>query len=431
MRTPPLILLLAASLPALAQEEGADPFDAFDEAFSDFDEGFEEDGGLPWSGFVEIAAGRRLDGDPNFESRQTLGDLRARLETEWHNDALSVTFRGEALRDDYESDTKVELRDFSVQLSPGDDVDLKIGRQILTWGTGDLLFLNDLFPKSWVSFFSGRDDDYLKAPSDAVRLTWYTDAVNVDVAWSPSFEPDDYLTGERFSFFSPLAGTIVAPRPPLAGIEPDNGEIAMRLYETVGSTEYAAYLYRGFFKRPLGSNASFEPIFPALSVYGASLRRPLADGVFNAEIAWHESRDDPGGTNPLIPNDQFRVLIGYEFEAAPRFNVGLQYYLESTQDYGHLIAATPAPQFEPDRNRHVLTNRLTWRDSRDKLTLSLFTFFSPSDDDRYLRPSVAYRYSDRWTFTGGANLFDGDRTSTFFGQLEDNSNAWLRARYSF
>jgi hypothetical protein len=434
MRVIPILLLLPA-LSVSAQEED-DPFADFDDAFADFDEGFEaEASGLPWSGFVEAAYGRRLAADPNFGTRQTLGDVRARIETQWSNDALRLTVKGDALYDDYESEFDTQLRDLNVQFSPGSQVDLKIGRQVLTWGTGDLLFLNDLFPKSWVSFFSGREDEYLKAPSDAVRLTWYTDAINVDVAWSPEYEPDEYLTGARFSFFSPLAGRIVAPSPPLAGIEPDddveNGELAMRLFRTVGATEYAAYVYRGFFKQPLGLSDSFRPVFPALSVYGGSIRRPLATGVFNAEFAYQDSREDSGGANALVPNDQFRLLVGYEFEAAARFTVGLQYYLESTLDYGRLIENSALPQFEPDRNRHVLTNRLTYRTARDELTFSLFTFYSPGDKDYHLRPSVGFRQSDQWTFTGGANLFGGQRDHTFFGQLEDNGNVWFRARYNF
>ncbi len=361
--------------------------------------------------------------------------MRARLETEWANDVVRLTFRADALYDDYTSSREIELRDLNVQFSPTGKVDVKAGRQILTWGTGDLLFLNDLFPKSWVSFFSGRDDDYLKAPSDAVRMTWYPGPVNIDIAWSPSFDPDEYLSGERFSFFLPQAGVVVAPRPPLSAREPnnrfENGELAMRFFRTVGSTEYAAYLYRGFFKRPLGADQIFEPIFPALSVYGASLRRPLGDGLFNAEFAWHDSRDDPAGDDPLIPNSQFRLLVGYEFEVAPRFNVAFQYYLESMQHYSNLIGNSPIPAFEPEHRRHLLTNRLTYRDSRDRLTLSLFTFYSPTDDDFYLRPGVSYRMSDEWTFSGGANLFGGQEAHTFFGQLEDNSNAWVRVRFSF
>ena len=430
------LALLLGVTPAYAQAQSEtvaddDPFAAFD----DFDDEWEDEGGLSWTGFVESASGRRLDVDPNGLARQTLGDLRARIETEWSGEALRLTFKGDLLYDDYESESTAELRELAIQASPRSSIDLKVGRQVLTWGTGDLIFLNDLFPKNWVSFFFGREDDYLKDPSDAVRLTWYTDAVNVDVVWSPELDPDNYLTGARASFFWPLADDIVVPRPPLDAPFPDNdldnGELALRLFKTVGSTEYAAYFYRGFFKRPLGLSPSLEPIFPELSVIGASLRRPLGRGLFNAELAYHDSRQDGSGTDPLIPNDQLRVLAGYEFEARPRLTVGLQWYLEWTRDHDTLIANSPTPLFEPEERRHVLTTRLTYRTTQDRLTYSLFAFYSPTDDDHYLRPSVSYRHSDRWTFTAGVSLFSGKRDHTFFGQLEDNSNVYVRARYNF
>jgi hypothetical protein len=438
MRLSLLSSLLAIWQVPLAQDQ-ADDTDAFDDAFADFDDfddSFDDRAGGPgFTGFVEAGYGRRLDHDPNFATRQSLGDLRARIETEWSNENLRFVLKGDALYDDYLSDFDADARELSLQFSPAESLDLKIGRQVLTWGTGDLLFLNDLFPKSWISFFSGRDDEYLKAASDAVRATWYADRINLDVVWSPRFEPDQYLTGERFSFFSPLAGSVIAPRPPLAGIEPEgsssNGELALRLFRTVGSAEFALYAYRGFFKRPLGSTPLFQPTFPRLNVYGGSLRRPLGQGLINAEFAYHESRDDADGTNPLIPNDQLRILLGYEFEARPRFNVAFQYYLERTLDHSRLMANSTTPSFEPDASRHLLTNRLTWRDARDKLTLSLFTFFSPSDSDHYLRPMFAWRHSDQWSFSVGANLFGGDHQYTFFGQLEDNSNAWFRVRFTY
>jgi hypothetical protein len=422
-------LLLLTFIIAVAPVSAQDDFDAFDDDWE------EQNEGLPINGFIETAYGRKLHNDPNFSSRQSLGDIRAQLETQWSTDTLRINFKGEGLYDNYESEFDGLLRELNVQLSPADSIDLKVGRQVLTWGTGDLLFLNDLFPKSWVSFFSGRDDDYLKAPSDAVRMTWYTSSINIDAVWSPQFEPDDYLTGTRFSFFSPIAGSVVAPRPPLSASKPsgglNNGELAVRLFSTTGASEYAAYYYRGFFKRPLGLDAILVPNFPALSVYGASLRRPLASGLFNAEFAYHQSREDKQGSSPLVPNDQVRVLLGYEFEARPRFTVGVQYYLEWTQDYGALLSNSPAQAFEPDERRHLLTNRLTYRTNQDKLTLSLFTFFSPSDSDYYMRPSIVFRQNDNWSFSGGANLFGGQQQHTFFGQLEDNSNAYFRVRFNY
>lgn len=79
----------------------------------------------------------------------------------------------------------------------------------------------------------------------------------------------------------------------------------------------------------------------------------------------------------------------------------------------------------------VLTNRLTWRNVSDDLTLSLFSFYSPSDQDGYLRPSLHHRLDDNWSWAAGFNLFFAEKQHTFFGQFKDNNNAWLRARYSF
>jgi len=69
-----------------------------------------------------------------------------------------------------QGDGWLDLREASMSLRPTDDLDVRLGRQILTWGTGDLVFINDLFPKDWNAFILGRDEDYLKAPSDAFRL---------------------------------------------------------------------------------------------------------------------------------------------------------------------------------------------------------------------------------------------------------------------
>jgi hypothetical protein len=195
--------------------------------------------------------------------------------------------------------------------------------------------------------------------------------------------------------------------------------------------EYAAYAYRGFSKQPTAVTADGQPTFAPLTALGASLRRTVGVGLLNAEFAYYLSRDDRSGANPLLPNDQLRLLLGYEREAVTNLTVGFQWYLEWTQDYGALLANSPTPQFEPEEHRHVLTNRLSYRALRDKLTLSLFTFYSPSDRDYYLRPQVGYRYSDRWNLTAGGNVFGGRDIHTFFGQLENNSNLYVRIRFSY
>jgi hypothetical protein len=394
----PLLLLLPFA--ALAQ----------DDVWDDDDWG-DEDEGSAWSGFAEAGFGTRFDEDALIENRSTLEEVRGRIESEWQPNKAVFSLKADVAYDGVENGWDADFRDLTASFSLGDAIDVKIGRQVQTWGTGDLVFLNDLFPKDFVSFFAGRDDEYLKAPGNSIRLTRFADAINVDFVWTPIFEPDVYLTGERFSFYSPIAGENIAPSPPFYAEEPDesfsNGEFALRLYRTIESTEYAVYTYHGFFKQPL---------FAPMTSVGASIRRPMGPGLINLETSYYASRDDRDGDDPSIPNDQLRFLVGYEWEARQNLTVSLQYYLERT---------------ESANTRNLLTNRLTYRAGMDKYTWSLFTFFSPSDSDFYLRPQFTYRHSDEWSFTAGANLFGGSDAHTFFNQLQDASNAYVRLRYHY
>ena len=420
-------MLLSGLLPA-APAAGQD--DMWDDA------GWDETADtLPISGFVEAGLGTRIRSDSLLEQRNTLEEFRWRAERDWRPAGFDIALKADLGYDGIDNEWYANLRDLSVALAPGDSTDVRIGRQILTWGTGDLVFLNDLFPKDFVSFFAGRDDEYLKAPSNTVRVTRFSDRWNLDFAWTPSFAHDTYLDGDRFSFFSPLAAGNVAPSPALKAEEPkdsfENGEFAARLFRTVEGREYAFYAYHGFFKQPSALTPDLRATFAPLTSLGASLRQPLRGGIVNLEAAYYWSRDDSSGRDPLIPNDQLRVLAGYEWEPRANFTVGLQYYLEWTLDHKRLIDNSLAPDFEPDEWRHVLTTRFTYRAARDRHVLSLFAFASPSDRDLYLRPNYTYRHSDQWSWVFGGNLFAGDAEHTFFGQLEDASNLYLRIRYHY
>jgi hypothetical protein len=421
----PLLLLLPTAL--FAQD------DVFEDDWGD--DWDDEETRSVWSGFAEAGLGVRLGDDPVIDSTSTLEDLRLRVESEWQAQSVSIALKADLAYDGVENAATGDVRDLTAAFSIGKSTDFKIGRQVQTWGTGDLVFLNDLFPKDFVSFFAGRDDEYLKAPGNAIRVTRFSKTLNVDFAWTPVFTPDIYLTGERFSFFSPIAGGNVAPNPPLSAVKPSkslaNGEFALRLFRTVEGREFALYAYHGFFKQPTALTPSLQASFAPLTAIGGSVRRPFGPGLLNAEVSYYASRDDRSGTNPLLPNDQFRFLTGYEWEAKPRLTVGLQYYLEWTMNHDELIANSPFPEFEPSEFRHLLTNRLTYRTPRDRHSFSLFTFLSPSDRDVYLRPVYTYRHSDQWSISAGGNLFGGDEPQTFFNQLRDASNAYVRLRFSY
>jgi len=65
------------------------------------------------------------------------------------------------------------------------------------------------------------------------------------------------------------------------------------------------------------------------------------------------------------------------------------------------------------------------------LRCSLFTYYSHTDRDVYVRPNVNYKVSDNTAVELGGNLFFGDHPHTFFGQFRDNTNIYAGMRYSF
>jgi len=395
-------------------------------------------------GFFDSRAGARIL-DDNHEEELSLGESRLQLDLEKLGYSSTLKLRADLIYDkvtddrDLNLDTgygPVDLREANILLTPTYTMDLKLGRQILTWGTGDLLFINDMFPKDWQSFFTGRDEEYLKAPSDGVLISMFPQYATIDIAYTPKFDPDRFISGERISYWNPIMGSRAGENAVMEPDTPDewfnNDELAVRISKNISSYEIALYGYNGFWKSPAGmtgSGVTSTPIFPGLSVYGASIRGGLGKGLINAEAGYYSSQNDADGDNPLIPNDETRFLLGYEREIIRDLSGSVQYYVEYMQDYKKYkqgVSADPKV-----KARQVATLRITKQAMSQNLTLSFFGYYSPTDKDGYIRPAAKYKLTDEWLITAGLNIFDGEKKHTFFGQFKKNSNIYSGIRYSF
>ncbi|MHC4464653.1 MAG: hypothetical protein ACYS30_24970, partial [Planctomycetota bacterium] len=121
---------------------------------------------------------------------------------------------------------------------------------------------------------------------------------------------------------------------------------------------------------------------------------------------------------------------GYTQEVGKDFTAGLQYYIEHMTDYGEYLDNLPGGPAR-DRDRHLVAVRLTKLLMNQNLRCSIFTYYSPTDKDVYMRPNLNYKVSDDVALEVGANIFFGDFPNTFFGQFQNNSNIYAAVRYSF
>lgn len=394
------------------------------------------------SGFWDIRGGTRTQDDP-YEDQLSLGETRLQIALQKDLGPVSLNVVTDFIYDAQVNSHRInlakgkgwlDLREANIAFSPLSFMDVKIGRQILTWGTGDLIFINDLFPKDWQAFFIGRDLEYLKAPSDSLKSSFFSDYVNLDFIYTPWFDADRGITGKKLSYYNPMLGSLAGQNAIIDPKRPYTDEFALRLYKNIGANELALYGYHGFWKSPQGFNpVTGRARYPKMRSLGASIRRPVWKGIANIEVGYYDSYEKGTHLNPFTPNSEARFLVGYEQEIVKNFSIGVQYYVEWMQDYKGYVSSqekmgAPATR---DEVRHLLTNRLTLMTHQQNITWSLFTYFSPSDVDAHFRPNIAYKVTDAWQVEVGGNFFVGKDQYSFFSQFQKNNNVYGSIRYSF
>ena len=310
---------------------------------------------------------------------------------------------------------------------------MRIGRQVITWGVGDLLFINDVFPKNYAAFYSGRPLEYLKDGVDGAKIGFYPGFASFDLVVVPFFTPDTLPSPNRFwQFIPPIPPSSITNGNGEPSTNFNNSQVALRAYREIAGLDVSAYYYRGFFSQPseIPENPSVPTrlirLYPQLSDYGASAQGNVWGGVLSLEIGYYDSMQS--GINPAVTPSQIRSLIGYQKELWKDFTVGVQYYREDMQDRSEYVEALP-PGYPVD-DRELTTIRLTQFLRHQTLRLSFFAFYSPSSGDYMLNPEIKYAFSDHVWAALGENTFGGAK-NTQFGQFARDDNTYVQVEYTF
>lgn len=364
-----------------------------------------------------------------------LAEERAQLKLTADQGPLRLFVKTDLAWDHLDDEEDLELREGTVDYTAS-SWEVKLGRQVVTWGLGDLVFINDVFPKDYEAFFAGQPLEYLKKGVDGVKVGLYPSLASFEVIAIPLFTANHFPEAKRFWLYDPLPGVTnrqtVEPNSSL-----DHTEVAVRAYRTIASFDVSLYGYRGFSRQPaILTDSPFAPTrqtlwYPELAVYGASLQGSALAGVVSLEAGYYDARDDRDGGNPLIPNSQARFLVGYQRQFWEDFTVGLQYYGERMLNYGAYAVSLPPAMPAEERLHDLVSIRLTQLLRHQTVKLSLFVFRGLASADYLVNPEVKYNVTDQVWAALGANLFGGGEPWSQFGQLDRNDSVYLQTRYEF
>lgn len=388
---------------------------------------------LSWHGFVQsnyaLRTNRQSPGGSDFQ----WADNRLQLKLSVAEGGARAFAKFDFFQNDLAGSGGQDIREAFVDYSIG-RFDFRLGKQIITWGLGDLLFVNDVFPKDWQALLSGRPVEYLKVGAGAIKTTFTTAVFSTDLVILPVFEPDNLPRSRDFFLYDPFS-SVTAKTENRPDSKVENVEIATRVYLNSSGYEVALYGYRGFSRMPaafpdsLLTNVTY--FYPKLSVYGTSLQKSVGGGILSLEYGYADSRQDRCGTNPMIPNSFHKFLLGVQRQGWSDFSYSFQFYGEYMSRFDRYESNVPKGFPKQNRFRKLLTSRFTQLLKYQTWKLSLFAFCSPSDRDYYFIPEAQYKFSDKLWLSLGGNIFGGENETTFFGQFDKNDNVYTILRYSF
>ena len=382
------------------------------------------------SGFVQQnTAFNTVAANPDGRRYKWLEE-RAQLKLDATGGAWRLLAKGDLAYDHLGRKDESELREGYLDYAAG-NWDLRLGRQVITWGLGDLVFVNDVFPKDHEALFAGRPLEYLKRGTDAVRLGAYPDFASFELVVAPDFRESRTPDPRRFGLYDPMPAVTSRET-----VKPGQGDVGLRIYRDVAGWDAALYLYSGFQRTPsmrpdsMTAPTKITYFYPKLSVYGASASGRVGEGVLSLEAAYYDSRQDRPGNDFAVPNSQTRLLAGYQIQPVEDLSLGLQYYAEHMHDYAAYSAALPAGFPVEKQTNHTVTLRVTQLLKHQTLRLSVYAAYNASNGDHFINPEVRYSFTDQIWGAVGANLFGGKPWGQF-GQLSRDDNVYLQMRYEF
>jgi len=337
-----------------------------------------------------------------------------------------------------------------------DNLDLRIGRQRIAWGTADKLNPTDnLNPDDLEDIW-----DYGRhLGSNAIKLSYYLGSFTFTGVFIPEFVPAVLPRGDLMllfadDFYSNFSGEIdfgsigdrVIVKKPDATLK-DGSKFGFKIAkrDLFGFDVSLSYVY-GRDDIPIVKKIYFQSYstpdsvileFPRMKVLGFDLTGEVAGvGVWaEAGIFYPEKVDMEVFEYGYMQPGVFGRINVLDKKSYTRFVLGLDY----TTSYGLYLNLQYLHGFLHERGRENLKNYFTFnfekRYMNDKVK---FNFLSGGVEFKKLKGDYAIIYNPQLSFTPVDNFefsvggrFIESRGKTTFGKLKDRDEVYVKVKYSF
>jgi hypothetical protein len=382
--------------------------------------------------FDYYSASKRLDNNHSLPGLTFQPKLQPKFGT-WGDAKIEARFTDQDLGDHREP-KQGRLLEAYTNLYLG-SVDVRVGKQNIPWGRADALNPTDnLTPKDF-TLLSARDEEERRIGTVGVRTNYYRGDYTWSLIWLPIFNPSTIP-------LTPAPGFQITEDKRSQGKWSDQA-FAAKLDHTGGALDWSVSYYYGLDTLPIGrplSPIQAQLVHNRIHVVGADFAKNLGRYGVRGEMAYTQTQN-PNGTDPFIKNPFFMAVLGIDRDITEDVNINVQGYQRVIVNFNDPFAiqdpiqrnvAVLSDTFNQqlDRNQGGFTTRIkaTWLNKT--LEGEILGMLNLPRRDFFVRPSLAYAFTDVWKGYVGWDIFNGQRDS-FFGRLQPNTAFFLEVRATF
>lgn len=379
---------------------------------------------------------------PDKIKRKDLGELKLEVKlnfeivlSEWHFNANMAGYHDFACqingREDYDdayledSEMEFELGEIYIEKNVTPFLDIKIGRQIISWGTSESFRVVDVINPIDQRTLGRTDLKDLRLPTTMTRIDLYSSVWNLTglaiheirhnktpVAGSPYYPSDSYL-------------------PPTEQIDTSirNTQFGLALsgrFEGWDALFYFADIYDQdpYFDEGVSKNVQK---YPRILMFGTGLTFAFGDVLFKTEAAYFDKLK----FSNLSEKDKskIKILAGIEYSGIKDTTVSIELL------YSQILSFEKELELEPDNEEkeHVeYAVKIEKKYLNEMLILKIIGYFNGIhlQDGAYERLEAEYDISDKISVGSGVILYQaGD--NEYFKKISNNDSIYANIKLSF
>lgn len=325
--------------------------------------------------------------------------------------------------DEYEKE--IELNEAYLQGALTDDLDLKIGRQIVVWGKSDNIRVTDVINPLDRRWPGVTDIRYLRLPVTMSRLDYFWDnwSASTLLIHEPRFDKFPLFNGEFFPF--------PQPAPPLStpGWSWDNQQFGLALNGIFSGWDLSFYAASVFPENSfLRRNPSGNPVrtYERATMLGTAGNIAVGNWLVKAEAAYW---DGLNYSTIAEEKSRFDVLAGVEYMGFSDTTISFEIANRHIFAYDPRLESLPDGQRE-DWSQYALRFVRNFMNDTLHATILISSFGLLGADGGFERLQLEYDLTDAITLTGGVVLYEsGDFPG--FREIGNNDRILFELEYRF